>query len=198
MACFDGSPDDIAPQTLDRLKTLIFEVEIHACKFFMPFRRALLTPSIEELDFTIQDDTLFPGIDWMAFVLCHDNYPTLKELAISFGGDSLQEYTIPFAKTPNLRTLRLDTKPFKVALYPTGTSRGHSLGTLPALHTIDIHDGNSSNCYDFLRDINNNLDKQGDFKSLKRVVVRGGYSEYIRSKIEQLFLGRQVIQWKER
>lgn len=166
-------PSDIefTPLILRNLKILEFDVYSLACDELLSFRKALITPALVNCVFSVrasevacfvEEDGLMSA-NYLDFMLCHDEYPTLEALSVYFDAmnDRIASFTIPFEKVPNLHELTIDTCGF----YPMFESK-----MISALRSLTLRNLGTWEWSRFIR-VWGLLRWRGDLPGLQKVVI---------------------------
>lgn len=166
-----GLDGEFPPCILRKLKILSFTITAVLCDHLLSFRKALITPAIVECTFSVRNSRFSYSVEadgvlyanYLDFMLCHDEYPTLEALSIDF--DSLDgcmaRFTIPFEKIPNLCELTVDIHGFYPDYLPE---------RVPALRALTMRNL-GTDAWKWVKVLWEKLRQQGDLHNMQKVVI---------------------------
>lgn len=178
---------EFTPFILRNLKVLEFTISSASCDELLSFRKSLITPAIVNCVFSVwwseiacsrhSDGSL--SANYLEFILCHDEYPTLETLSVHFDAmeNRIARFSIPLKKVPNLHNLTIDTPGF----YPVFDSV-----RIPALRSLTIRriGAREWSRFSYVWYL---LRKQGDLPGLQKVVI--GNRVVSQELAEEIFAG---------
>lgn len=180
---------------LPHLKSFRLDVMQWMIPHIAPFTEALITPTIHSMHlhverYAVGDPEL---TEWLQTFLCHDEYPTLKELTFDFFDyNSESSYEIPFEKLPSLETLSLDTAHWQANF---GWRSMENNGPIPPLQSIHLLRDIDSRWRYWLERVKNKMQIQGKLADFERLTICDPDVLDV-DDVEALFAGKRIV-WED-
>lgn len=166
-----NSAEDLPPLVLPHLKSFRLDVKEWMIPHVALFTKALITPIIHSMHLHVE--CLAAGepdlSGWLEAFLCHNKYPTLKELTFDFFDyESRLTYEIPFEKLPTLETLTLDTAHSQANFSYDNMENN---GPIPPLRSIHLLGDIDSRWRYWLERVKKKMQVQGKLADFERLTI---------------------------
>lgn len=187
---------DLPSLILPHLKSLRLDVMHWMILQVAPFTKVLFTPTIHSMHLSVErhgdgDPEL---LEWLEAFLCHDEYPSLKELTFDFldyfGNSST--YTIPFKRLPNLESITLDTSQWHPRTDYAFLEKDEPV---PPLRSMRLLGNVDSRWRHWLDGVKTRMQDQGKLANFESLTISG--PEVLDADdVEDMFAGKRVV-WED-
>ena len=157
----------VPPVTLPNVKYLrVDAAESLLTDSLLSLRRAIITPCVRKMEISvyIEDEETEKEENWLEFMLCHDEYPSLEDFTYDLDVFKTK-FVVPFEKLPNLNTLKLRTPHNCPKPDPEGNR-----DKVPPLHALTIH-GLHFQWEDWLTYLQGSMQKQNTWAGLREICI---------------------------